>query len=364
MPPSRDIFCYRRKLRRLNMELVKEVTPEVAITQNFKLIDVRTKSEFEEFHIPGAINIPLFSEEKRKEISKVYYSEGERSARLLALKLVAPKLPKLVEEIRKVKEKHSKIAVYCWRGGMRSLSVVTICNLCGLGIYRLKGGYRAFRKFMLKDLEEILKDKKAIVIYGKTGTGKTRLLKKLKSDGFPVVDLEELAGHRGSVFGGIGLKQKSQKMFDSLIWFEVRKMKASKYFIVEGESKKIGKVYIPEAFWNFMQSGINVEIEIPIEERIKISIEDYKVSEFSPQTYLGALHRIRKILGEEKFRTIAQFFEEEKYEQAVRELMVNYYDKLYERSTPEIHYAIKAENFDLCYERVKKLIKEICGSIF
>ena len=117
------------------MELVKEVTPEVAITQNFKLIDVRTKSEFEEFHIPGAINIPLFSEEERKEISKVYYSEGERSARLLALKLVAPKLPKLVEEIRKVKEKHSKIAVYCWRGGMRSLSVVTICNLCGLGIY-------------------------------------------------------------------------------------------------------------------------------------------------------------------------------------------------------------------------------------
>ena len=183
------------------MELIKEVTVEEALKKGFKLVDVRTKEEFEEFHIPGAINVPLFTKEEREEVSKVYYERGEKEARLFALKLVGPKLYEIVSRIREVKEKNGQVAVYCWRGGMRSLAVATICNLTGIHVFRLKGGYRAFRQFILRRIEEISENLKVVVLYGPTGVGKTRILRELKEEGYPVIDLEGLAGHRGSVFG-------------------------------------------------------------------------------------------------------------------------------------------------------------------
>ncbi|RUM45057.1 MAG: hypothetical protein DSY35_01285 [Desulfurobacterium sp.] len=164
------------------MELVKEVTVEEALKKGFKLVDVRTEEEFEEFHIPGAINVPLFTQKEREEVSKVYYSKGEKEARLFALKLVAPKLYDIVTKIREVKERYGQVAVYCWRGGMRSLAVATICNLVGVHVFRLKGGYRAFRQFVLKRIAEISEGLRVVVLYGPTGVGKTRILRELKEE--------------------------------------------------------------------------------------------------------------------------------------------------------------------------------------
>jgi len=342
------------------MELVKEVTVEEALKKGFKLVDVRTEEEFEEFHIPGAINVPLFTQKEREEVSKVYYSKGEKEARLFALKLVAPKLYDIVTKIREVKERYGQVAVYCWRGGMRSLAVATICNLVGVHVFRLKGGYRAFRQFILKRIAEISEGLRVVVLYGPTGVGKTRILRELKEEGYPVIDLEGLAGHRGSVFGGIGLKQPSQKMFDSLLWMELEELKSSPYVLVEGESKRIGKLFIPEPFWKAMERGVKLLLTLPLGERVKVSMEDYGVGNFPPRVYLSALLRIKKILGDEKYGYIKELIEAGNYEEAVRELMINYYDKLYSRSTPQVQQKIEAKTLP----EAKEKLKEILSSLF
>jgi len=338
------------------MELVKEIEFEEAYRKGFKFVDVRTREEFEEFRIPGAVNVPLFTKEEREKVSKVYYEKGEKEARLYALELVGPKLHQIVRELKKIKEENKNVAVYCWRGGLRSLAVAAIANLSGVVVWRLKGGYRAFRNYILKRMEELLKDKEVVVVYGKTGVGKTRMLRELQEEGLPVIDLEGLAGHRGSVFGGIGLKQPSQKMFDALVWQELERLKDSRFIVVEGESRKIGRLFVPEALWKKMVEGRKVQVELPLEERIKISMEDYGVDRFSPEVYLEALKRIRKILGDEKFREIGKLIEEKRYPEAVRELMVNYYDKLYQRSTPEVEKVIDGKSYREAKEKLKEAL--------
>lgn len=341
------------------MELVREIEFEEAYRKGFKFVDVRTKEEFEEFRIPEAANVPLFTKEEREKVSKVYYEKGEKEARLYALELVGPKLHKIVKELKKIKEDNKNVAVYCWRGGLRSLAVATVANLTGVGVWRLKGGYRAFRNFILKRIEEILKDKEVVVVYGKTGVGKTRMLRELQKEGVPIIDLEGLAGHRGSVFGGIGLKQPSQKMFDALVWQELERLKESRFIVVEGESRKIGKLFIPEALWKKMVEGRKVQVKLPLDERIKISMEDYRVDRFSPQVYLEALKRIRKILGDEKFREIGRLIEEKRYPEAVKELMVNYYDKLYRRSIPKVEKVIEGKDYSQAKDKLREFIQEL-----
>ncbi len=340
------------------MEIVKEIEVKDAIEKGFALIDVRTKKEFDEFHIPGAVNVPLFSEEEKEKISKVYYERGEKEARIFALELVSPRLSEIVRKIKEIKDREKKVAVYCWRGGMRSLAVASICNLCGVYVFRLKGGYRAFRRYVLEEIEKLVSDKEFIVIYGPTGVGKTRILRKLKEEGFPVLDLEGLAGHRGSVFGGIGLKQPSQKMFDSLLWLELKRLESQPFVVVEGESRKIGNIHLPEPVWRKLIEGRRILVELPLEERVRISMEDYGVGDFSISVYLDALKRIKKILGDKKYSEIKELIEDGKFEEAVRELMVNYYDKLYAKSTPPPHTTIKAENFNEAYKRIKDVLRE------
>jgi len=343
------------------MELVREITVEEALKKGYRFIDTRTAEEFEEFHIPGAYNVPLFTAEERKRVSKVYYEKGEKEARLYALELVGPKLHRIVRKVKEIKEKEGKVVVYCWRGGLRSLAVAAICTLAGVNVPRLVGGYRAFRRYILERMAEILKDKKILVLYGPTGCGKTRIIRILKDKGYPVIDLEGLAGHRGSVFGGIGLNQPSQKMFDAFLWQELERLKDSPCILVEGESRKIGKLFIPEPFWEAMQRGDKIYIELPLRERVRISMEDYGVDRFSPEVYLEALSRIRKILGDEKYREIKKLIEERKYPEAVLELMVNYYDKLYARSTPSEVKPFKVETLDEAVSTVENYLTSVCG---
>ncbi len=343
------------------MELVREISVEEALKKGYRFIDTRTAEEFSEFHIPGAYNVPLFTSEERKEVSKVYYERGEKEARLYALELVGPKLYLIVRKVKEIKEKEGKVVVYCWRGGLRSLAVAAICTLAGVNVPRLIGGYRAFRQYIMERMAEILKNKKLVVLYGPTGCGKTRIIRILREKGYPVIDLEELAGHRGSVFGGIGLQQPSQKMFDALLWQELERLKDSPCILVEGESRKIGKLFIPEPFWEAMQKGEKIYIELPLKERVCISMEDYGVDKFPPEVYLEALSRIKKILGDEKYREIKKFIEERKYPEAVSELMVNYYDKLYARSTPPEAKPFYVKSFDEAVSTVESYLISVCG---
>ncbi len=339
--------------------MVRNIDIEEALKENYVLIDVRTEEEFKEFHIPGAVNVPLFTTDEKKKISEVYYKKGEKEARLFALKIVSPKIPGLVEKIRELKERQDKVALYCWRGGMRSFSLATISSLAGVYVPIVKGGYRAFRKYILKRIEMLSKGKTFIVIYGPTGCGKTRILRILKRKGFPVIDLEGLAGHRGSVFGGIGLKQPSQKMFDALLWKEMENYKESSFLVVEGESRKIGKIHIPEPFWKKMRNGIGVIVSIPLDERVKVSLEDYKVLENEPEIYLEALERIKKHLPSQKYNLIKEHIKERNYREAIKELMLSYYDPLYRRSTPDAELEIDAQNLEEAIEELSRYLSKL-----
>jgi len=341
--------------------MVKEVDFWEAFKDKALFIDVRTPSEYREFKIPGAVSVPLFLDEEKEKVSEVYRSKGEREARLYALRLVSPKLPELVEKIKELKERTGRRAVvYCWRGGLRSQAVATICNLAGVSVSRLKGGYREFRREILKRMEELLSDKTLLVVYGPTGVGKTRILRRLKRQGYPILELEGLAGHRGSVFGGIGLRQPSQKMFDALVWRSLERLKNSPLVVVEGESKKIGRLFIPEALWKKMEEGKRVILNLPLKERVKVSLQDYGVNKFEPEVYIQALKRIEKILGGEKFKEIAGLIEDKRYEEAAKELMLSYYDKLYKLSTPkDAEFKIEAKNLEEAEERLKGLIETL-----
>ncbi|WP_456426594.1 tRNA 2-selenouridine(34) synthase MnmH [Desulfurobacterium sp.] len=317
------------------MSTVKEIDIEQAVDRGFTFVDVRTPEEFKEFHIPRAYNVPLFTSEEKRIVSEVYREKGEKEARLKAVEIVSPKIPSIVSSIAEIKKRHENIVIYCWRGGLRSLAVATFCNLAGVFVFRLKGGYRAFRQFILRDMEKLLENKRLYVIYGPTGCAKTCVLRNLIRQGFPAIDLEGLAGHRGSVFGNIGLKQPSQKMFDALLWAKLRKLKNEKFIIVEGESKRIGRLFVPEPFWRKMETGVKVMVELPLSVRVEYSMKDYCVGKYPPEVYLKPLGKIKKYLSPEVYKKIETAILKGKYREAVELLMVYYYDKLYKRSMPE-----------------------------
>ncbi|WP_456395240.1 tRNA 2-selenouridine(34) synthase MnmH [Desulfurobacterium sp.] len=340
------------------MNVIKEIDVKQAIEKGFTFVDVRTPEEFKEFHIPRSYNVPLFTVEEKKNISKIYRTKGEREARLKAVEIVSPRIPFIISQVERIKKRHENVVIYCWRGGLRSLAVATFCNLAGIFVFRLKGGYRAFRQFIFEDIQRILKNKKFYVIYGPTGCAKTCLLRNLARKGFPVIDLEGLAGHRGSVFGGIGLRQPSQKMFDALLWAKLKRLSNEKFIIVEGESKKIGRLFIPEAFWKKMEHGIKIMVELPLKARVEYSMKDYRVGKYPSNVYLKPLERIRKYLLQEIYNEIESAINEENYRKAVELLMVYYYDKLYKRSMPEKYdIKISATNITELEERIINVLR-------
>jgi len=339
---------------------VPEIDVEKAVNGKFTFVDVRTAEEFKDFHIPKAYNVPLFTKGEKDFISKIYREKGEREARFEAVKVVSPKIYSIVSKVDEIKKRHENVVVYCWRGGLRSLAVTSFCQLAGVFVFRLKGGYRAFRQFILDDMGKILSDKKIYVLYGPTGCGKTIVLRYLKSKGFPVIDLEGLAGHRGSVFGSIGMKQPSQKMFDALLWCQLRKLKDSPFIIVEGESKRIGNLYLPDFLYERMEKGLKVGVSVPLEERINFSLKEYRVGKFEVSVYLDALSKIKRYLPPEVYKRIESRIRCGDFPSAVRDLMIFYYDKLYKRSMPErFDFEIKA----LSIEELKKKLERFFLSL-
>ncbi|MDM7266187.1 MAG: tRNA 2-selenouridine(34) synthase MnmH [Aquificaceae bacterium] len=247
-----------------------DIKPEDIYTLEERiLVDIRSPSEYEEFHIPGAINIPIFEDEEKRLIGLVYRSEGVEKAKELGYEIAWKKLQSLLERFKKLKRDYKNVVVYCWRGGLRSQELCRVLRSMGIEVLRLEGGYRAYREFILRDMERLLEGKTFLVLTGKTGVGKTRLLRRLKEEGYPVIDLEALAQHRGSVFGRVGIKKRiSQKMFDALLYEELKRIN-SDLLIVEDESRVIGNIHIPDSLWNKKEQGFFLEIETSLERRLK-----------------------------------------------------------------------------------------------
>ncbi len=311
----------------------RELSPEqLCDLKNAIVVDVRSPCEFEVESIPGAINVPLLDDAERAEVGTIYKVEGEVPARRLALRMISPKIPRIVDAILSVRTQGSSLVVHCWRGGLRSEAVVSFLTIVGIDCWRLTGGYKAWRRMVVHDLEGAGSAFDSVVLHGQTGTGKTELLAQLTTSGAQILDLEALANHRGSVFGGLGLGgQPTQKNFEAALWEQVRRLRSGPVFI-EAESRKVGRLALPDAVLNCIQEGRRVLVTGSVPVRAARIWSEYApvFNEEVLAEAVAALEKLKERLGKKRVEELVALFESGKVQDAIEILLVEYYDPLYE----------------------------------
>ncbi|RCW57433.1 tRNA 2-selenouridine(34) synthase MnmH [Halanaerobium sp. ST460_2HS_T2] len=321
-------------------------------------IDARTKSEYEEATIPGAFNIELLNQEERKIIGTIYKQQSPKKAKLKGVELVSPKIPDLIAAVNQLAQEYDNLIIFCSRGGLRSKSLAEFSDLAGIEVYRLEGGYKHYRHYILDRLENYKFQSEIVVLHGNTGVGKTYILKEMEKMGANIIDLEGIANHRGSAFGSIGLKEPyNQKYFESLLWEELeQKDQPGKYIFVEAESRRVGHSVIPEFFHEKMKKGEDILIKASTKKRVEnIYLEYIKDIESDQQKFrervLESLRAIKKYIikkaGKKTYRKLIELTEKSSFKELTRVLLEEYYDPMYRHSQNKINNyqaIIKAEN--------------------
>jgi len=346
---------------------MKEITVEELLTlKDPVIIDIRSPIEFADGAIPDAINIPLFTDEERQVIGTIYKHEGQAAAKWQAMEFVSPKIPVLLKTIKSY-QTDGEIVIHCWRGGMRSKAVVTFLEFAGIYAWRLLGGYKAYRHHILEQIPSMIPDK-TVVIHGMTGVGKTEVLKILNKKGYPVLDLEEMAGHRGSIFGTIGLGEgHNQKTFDSLLFKGLTEIQGSDYFLVEAESKRIGKAVQPEKLMDVKFKGLNIYLHTPIEQRVKLLVSEYVLPYeqepwYNQKISLGIERVLRRVKDNDIRKRLIETLNEKNYREMILILLDHYYDTRYDHARQEYigeFIDIVAENPIDAAEKIEAKLKEL-----
>lgn len=316
-----------------------EIDIEEALTRDdLVFIDIRAPEEFANESIPGAVNIPLFDDYQHQQLGLIYHSRGELEARRAGLTFASARLPAVVEEITRAAGSKT-ILLYCWRGGLRSSSLLSILELVKIPALRLKGGYRAYRRHLHRALQNYCLSSRLIVLHGLTGVGKTAIIRELIALGYAAINLEELACHRGSVFGSIGFKGKrSQKNFEGLLFEKLTRFAASPYLIVEGEGRRIGNLHLPRFLAEAMKSGIQLLITASLPVRVQRILQEYLPSEPSAgqlEQLESAVTSLQGRLGKVKTGELIEILSGNDYRLFVEKLCTDYYDQLYHDARPE-----------------------------
>ena len=285
-------------------------------------VDVRSPGEFARGHIPGAYNIPLFSDQIRALVGTIYVQQGREKAMHVAMQHVGPRFDDLVTQVKQLFVS-GIICVYCARGGMRSGSVAWLYNFFGLPVVQLTGGYKVFRNWVIAQFEKKLK---LCVLGGPTGAGKTEYLHMLERMGEQVLDLEKYAQHRGSVFGGDKDRQATQQQFENDCAWTLAKLDLGKKVWVEDESRKIGSVIVPEVLWLQMRSAQFYYLITRREERMMRIFEEY--GSLDKNFLLRALAEIKYHLGLQNYAHVRMLMEQNNIREAF-DILLNYYDKKY-----------------------------------
>lgn len=320
--------------------------------KEFPVLDVRSPGEYNHAHMPGAFSLPLFTDEERKVVGTTYKQQSREAAIKIGLDYFGVKMRKMVEEVEEVTKNEelkmkneaslptdykpqttNTVLVHCWRGGMRSSAVAWLLDMYGFKVYLLVGGYKAYRKWVRDQFE---KEYNFNIIGGYTGSGKTLVLNELEKNNKVIVDLEDLAKHKGSAFGAVDVPQPNQETFENLL---AQALADTGYRILDGsiqnpvifledESQRIGNLQIPMPLWYTMRKAPVFFLDIPFEERL-----DYITSEYGKlgKQYLQeAILRIQKRLGGLETKTALQFLEEGNYKECFR-ILLSYYDKWYKK---------------------------------
>lgn len=298
------------------------------------IIDARSPSEYAEDRLPGAVNWPTLDDEERRIVGTLYTRSSALEARKLGAVLAARRIAGHLEAHLAGKPRSWRPLVYCWRGGQRSGTLAWFLSEIGFRAARLEGGYKAFRSVVRQQLEVLPAALELVVVAGRTGSGKTRLLQRLAARGEQVLDLEALACHRGSVLGALpGTPQPAQKRFDTLLWQALRGLDPARPVFVESESARIGTLRIPDALLHRMRADArSVRIEMPADARVALLLDDYAFFADDPDGFARRLAPLVELRGREQVGQWQAMAREGRWAELFSALMAEHYDPLYERS--------------------------------
>jgi tRNA 2-selenouridine synthase len=331
------------------------------------IVDARSPAEYQLDRLPHAVNWPSLNDEERVHVGTVYKQVNAFEARKIGGALVARNVASHIEAYCQDNHKQWKPLIYCWRGGKRSGSLALILGQIGFDVHLMEGGYKAFRAEMLLDLERLATVFDYRVVCAPTGSGKTRLLQALRQAGAQVLDLEALANHRSSVLGLVpGQVQPSQKNYDMRIWEALCGFDATRPVYVESESKKVGNVSIPECLITAMRAGRCLRLDLPLQARVGLLLEDYAHFVNDPAFFCARLEVLMPLRGKAVVEGWQDSARQGRMAEVVEDLLKNHYDPSYlasmERNFKDYAQAQVTTTADYSHAAFAKLAQDLLAN--
>ena len=303
-----------------------KITADVLLenTTDRVLLDVRTPAEYAIGHIPGAYNLPLFSNEERVVVGTLYKQQSPDKAFLKGLEYAGARMPDYVKEARLLAPR-GKVVVHCWRGGQRSGSLSWLLSFSGMDVQVLQGGYKAYRQYIHQQFGE--RQLRMLVLGGPTGSAKTKILHELAALGEQVIDLEKLARHKGSAFGSLGEEaQPTVEQFENELYSTFANIDPQRRVWIENESRGIGKVFMPQGFWEQFRQSPLIDLVMPFEQRVQFLVETY--AGFAAEDLMASFYAIERRLGGQNLKLALAALQAGDFASAAA-IALRYYDKSY-----------------------------------